>query len=340
VAPRALICGLAGCEVSQAEAAFLRDAQPWGIILFKRNIESLAQVLRLCAKAREALGRENAPVLIDQEGGDVQRVGPPHVRKYPPAATFGRLYGENPLRGVEAAYLGARLMADDLAPLGITVDCLPLLDVSVDGITRAIGDRAFGPTADAAVTLGGAQIDGLMAGGLLPVLKHMPGHGRATVDSHLELPHVDVPIEALEAQDFVPFRLLAKRAPLGITAHVVFSQIDDSAPATLSVEVIGKIIRERIGFDGALMTDDISMHALSGGMRERAERAIGAGCDLVLHCNGDMSEMHEIAAGVPELAGDALRRTNAALALRRPPRPIDRSVIEARFDSLLTKIAA
>jgi beta-N-acetylhexosaminidase len=190
------------------------------------------------------------------------------------------------------------------------------------------------------VTLGGAEIDGLIAGGVLPVIKHMPGHGRAMVDSHTALPSVDATLVELEAEDFMPFRLLAKRAPLGMTAHVVFLDIDDGAPATLSATVIGNIIRERIGFDGALMTDDISMGALAGAPRERAAAAIRAGCDLVLHCNGALDEMRDIAAGVPELAGDALRRTDAALAARREPEAFDRAALEARYDAVLARAAA
>jgi beta-N-acetylhexosaminidase len=262
------------------------------------------------------------------------------MRAYPAGAVFGALYEQNPLLGVEAARLGAKLMALDLSALGITVNCLPVLDVPADGITGAIGDRTLGRTADAAATLGAAQIDGLLSGGVLPVIKHMPGHGRATVDSHQQLPRVDAPIADLEPQDFTPFRLLARKAPLGMTAHVVFTSIDGEAPATLSSIVIGNIIRERIGFDGALMTDDISMGALSGEFRGRAEAATRAGCDLVLHCNGELAEMHEIAAGAPELAGDALRRTEHALSLLRSADAVDRRALEARFDSLLGGIAA
>ncbi len=240
----------------------------------------------------------------------------------------------------EAAFLGARLIALDLLALGVSVDCLPVLDIPVEGGTAAIGDRALGTSVDAVATLGGAQIDGLLAGGLLPVIKHMPGHGRATVDSHKEVPQVDATMAELEAQDFTPFRLLAKRAPLGMTAHVVFLDVDDGAPATFSRAVIANIIRERIGFDGALMTDDISMGALSGEPRSRAERAIAAGCDLVLHCNGEIAEMREIAAGVPELSGDALRRTDRALTFRRTPDEVERAALEGRFQSLLNQVAA
>jgi beta-N-acetylhexosaminidase len=340
VASHAFICGLAGTELSEDEAAFLHEARPWGVVLFARNFESPQQTKRLCAAVRNALEREDAPILIDQEGGRVQRIGPPHVRAYPAGAVYGKIYERNPLSGVEAAFLGARLIALDLLALGVSVDCLPVLDIPVEGGTAAIGNRALGPSVDAVATLGGAQLDGLLSGGLLPVIKHMPGHGRATVDSHKEVPQVDATMAELEARDFTPFRLLAKRAPLGMTAHVIFLDVDDGAPATFSRAVIASIIRERIGFDGALMTDDISMGALSGEPRSRAERAIAAGCDLVLHCNGEMGEMREIAAGVPELSGDALRRTDRALTFRRTPDEVERAALEGRFQSLLNQVAA
>jgi beta-N-acetylhexosaminidase len=340
VAARAFICGVSGTILSEEERAFLRDANPWGVILFRRNTDDPEQVRRLCTAVREALGRDDAPILIDQEGGRVQRMGPPHIRAYPPASRYGEIYLGNSLAGVEAAYLGAMLIALDLSSLGITVDCLPVLDIPVEGATAAIGSRALGLTVDAVATLGGAQIDGLIAGGVIPVMKHMPGHGRALVDSHQALPRVDATMDELEGQDFTPFRLLARRAPLGITAHVVFLDIDDGAPATLSSPVIVNVIRERIGFDGALMTDDICMGALSGSPRERAERAIAAGCDLVLHCNGVLAEMGGVAEAAPILSGEALRRTDAALRLGRHPDQVDRQALERRFDFLIGKAAA
>lgn len=340
MASHAFICGLSGTKLSKDEAAFLREAQPWGIILFKRNVDEPQQIKRLCRKLRETLGREDLPILIDQEGGRVQRIGPPHFRAYPAGADYAELYRRNALAGVEAAFLGAKLIGLDLASLGVTVDCLPVLDIPVDGGAAGIGNRALGTSVDSVATLGGAQLDGLLAGGVLPVIKHMPGHGRATVDSHEGLPQVDATMAELEAQDFIPFRLLAKRARLGMTAHVVFLDVDGSAPATLSATVIANIIRERIGFDGALMTDDISMGALSGDLRERAERAIRAGCDLVLHCSGSLAEAQKIASGVPELAGEALRRTDAALAERHVTDASDRGALERRFDFLLGRAAA
>lgn len=334
---RAFICGLQGTTISDDERSFLHDSQPWGVIAFKRNIDSAEQVRRLCAEVRDILGRADAPILIDQEGGRVQRIRQPLVRDYPSGAVYGQLYEQSALLGVEAAHLGAMLIALDLFDLGFTINCVPVLDLPAEGLTPAIGDRTLGGSVDSVSTLGRAQIDGVMAGGLLPVMKHMPGHGRARVDSHAELPRVDATLSELTAQDFAPFRLWAAHCPFGMTAHVVYSAIDDTSPATLSAAVIAKVIRERIGFGGALMTDDISMNALSGDFRSRAERAIAAGCDLVLHCNGDLAEAREIAAGAPELADEPLRRTNAALAMRRPPDDVDRPAMEARFDALLAK---
>ena len=293
---------------------------------------------RLCGAVREVVGRD-APVLIDQEGGRVQRIGPPLCRAYPAGSVYGRLYEKDPFFGVEAARLGAKLIALDLSSLGIDVDCVPVMDVPAETTTPAIGDRTLGNTADSVATLGGAQIDGLMSGGVLPVIKHMPGHGRAEVDSHETLPRVEASLADLEAVDFAPFRLNQSKAPLGMTAHVVYSAIDSDAPATLSAAVIATIIRERIGFDGALMTDDISMGALSGDVGSRASAAIAAGCDLVLHCNGDLAEMQAVAAAVPELAGEALRRCDAALAARRPAEATDRAALDQRFDLLLAKAA-
>lgn len=339
MAQRAFISGLAGTELSEAEAVFLRETRPWGVILFGRNVDHPEQIRRLCDEVRTVMS-DDTPILIDQEGGRVQRFGPPYLRAYPPGARYGALYAQDPLAGVEAAFLGATLMALDLVDLGITIDCVPVLDIPIEGSTNAIGDRALGTDVDAVATLGGAQIDGVLRAGALPVIKHMPGHGRATVDSHADLPKVDATMAELEGQDFTPFRLLAKRSPLGMTGHVVYLDVDDSQPATLSSSVIVNVIRERIGFDGALMTDDISMGALSGGMQERAEAAIAAGCDLVLHCNGVFEEMQGIAAGVPELESEALRRTDAALALRRRPETFDRAALEARFDELLGRIAS
>ncbi|MYZ47375.1 beta-N-acetylhexosaminidase [Propylenella binzhouense] len=337
---KAFICGLSGPRLTEDEAAFLSDAAPWGVILFARNIRGPNQVKALCAGVRRALGREAAPILIDQEGGRVQRIGPPHLRAHPPARTYGQVYAANPVLGVEAARLGAKLIGLDLAALGVNVDCMPVLDIPVEGADEVIGDRAYGTDPDTVTTLGGAVADGLLSAGVLPVMKHVPGHGRAAVDSHKSLPLVEASRPELERQDFVPFRIWAKKMPLAMTAHVVYAAIDPINPATLSRRVIAEIVRGRIGFDGALMTDDISMGALSGQVAGRARRAVAAGCDLVLHCNGEMEEMKAVAAAVPELAGDALRRTEAALAQLVKPPGVDRAVVEARLAAILGRAEA
>jgi beta-N-acetylhexosaminidase len=334
---RAFITGVAGLSLTPEERAFLRDSEPWGFILFRRNIDTPAQVRDLVTDLRETVGRGVAPVLIDQEGGRVQRLSPPHWPKYPPGAAFARLYESDKSAGLAAAKLGARLIAHDLAELGITVDCLPLADVPVSNSDPIIGDRAYGTTPDQVAIIAQAVTDGLMAGGVLPVLKHIPGHGRATADSHLALPVVDVDAKTLESSDFAAFRPLAK-LPLGMTAHVVFSAIDPVAPATTSVKMVREVIRGFIGFDGLLMSDDVSMNALSGTLAERSRAALGAGCDVVLHCNGKLDEMRQVAGESPLLAGAAKRRADAALGARRQPAALDVAAARAEFAAMMTGV--
>jgi beta-N-acetylhexosaminidase len=330
---RAFITGISGTKLTAAERDFLRDAEPWGFILFSRNVKSPDQVRRLTAECREATGR-NAPVLIDQEGGRVQRLGPPHWPLYPPGALYGRLYDKDCASGLAAAGLGARLIASDLKALGIDVNCLPIADVPARGANAVIGDRAYGTAPDQVAAIGGAIAAGLMAGGVLPVLKHLPGHGRARADSHERLPVVHTPREQLESCDFAAFRPLS-RLPLGMTAHVVFSAIDPLAPATTSVTIVQQVIRGLIGFQGLLMSDDIGMGALSGAPAVRARAAIAAGCDVVLHCNGRLDEMQAIAAEAPRLGGAAARRADAALAARCEPEAFDRDEARKTFASLI-----
>src|SRR5436309_4572014 len=272
--PKALITDVTGLTISPEERAFLRDADPWGFILFKRNVDTPAQLRALTDSMRDAVGRADAPVLIDQEGGRVQRLGPPHWPAYPPGAHYGQIYDRDPEEGLAAARLGARLIASDLAALGITVDCLPLADVPVSEADPVIGNRAYGTTPEKVAAIAAAIAEGLMAGGVLPVLKHLPGHGRATADSHLALPVVGTERAVLESTDFAAFRPLAK-LPLGMTAHVVFTGTDPVAPATTSVTMVREVIRGFIGFDGLLMSDDLSMKALSGTLDERARDARG-----------------------------------------------------------------
>ena len=333
MAARAFITGLSGTRLTSDERAFLRDSRPWGLILFKRNIEDKDQVIGLVGEALHELGAE-AAVLVDQEGGRVQRLGPPHWPAYPPGAAYGAIYDRDPAAGLAAARLGARLIAADLIPLGINVDCLPLADVPVRGADSVIGDRAYGETADKVAAIAGAVAEGLADGGVLPVLKHIPGHGRANADSHEKLPVVHADRATLEASDFAAFRPL-KNLPLGMTAHVVFTAIDPVQPATTSATMIREVIRGFIGFDGLLMSDDVSMGALSGSIAERTRASLAAGCDLVLHCNGKLDEMRAVAAEAPELAGEAARRAAAALAARRPPKAIDLPAARREFAAMM-----
>lgn len=334
MAPRAFITGLSGPTVTAEEKAFLREGSPWGLILFKRNIVAPEQVIALANEFREICGRDDAPVLIDQEGGRVQRLGPPYWPAYPPGAAYGRLYDREPSIGLAAARLGGRLIAADLEALGITVNCLPIADVPVQGANAVIGDRAYGTNPEKVSAIAAAIADGLAEGGVLPVLKHLPGHGRATADSHLKLPVVRDDKNTLELSDFAAFRPLA-RLPLGMTAHVVFTAIDPELPATTSPTIIDQVIRGFIGFEGALMSDDISMGALSGSIAERTRAALAAGCDVVLHCNGKMLEMQDVASQSPILSGGAARRAAAAVAGRQKPLPIDLPAARNAFSRMM-----
>jgi beta-N-acetylhexosaminidase len=317
-------------RLTPAERAFFRDADPWGFILFQRNCGDPAQIRALTAELRDCVGRASAPVLIDQEGGRVQRLKPPQWKRRPPMREVGAIYDRDPERGLYFAWALARAMAAELTALGINVDCAPVLDVPVPGAHDVIGDRAFSARVPAIAALGQAQIDGFLAGGVLPVIKHIPGHGRARSDSHHDLPVVETDAGTLEATDFATFRLL-NHAPLAMTAHVVYTEIDSGAPATLSARTISKVVRGSIGYDGCLMSDDLSMKALSGGFAERTRAALEAGCDLVLHCNGHMNEMEPIVGATPRLSGDALRRANAALAAVKPPKPVDLAALEGEL---------
>ena len=335
MSPRACILGCQGPSLDREEAAFFRDVKPWGFILFARNVESPDQVRRLVEDLRETSGRADAPVLIDQEGGRVQRLKPPHWPLYPPGRAYGQIPGDDPLLKREIARLGARLIAHDLATLGINVDCVPVLDVPDPQGHEIIGDRAYGQTPEEVAWLGRAAAEGLIAGGVLPVIKHIPGHGRAKADSHLELPVVDASYEELDARDFAPFRVLSDM-PMAMTAHVIYSAIDSKRPATTSRKVMRKVVRKAIGFDGLVMSDDLSMKALSGDFRDRAEQAIAAGCDVALHCNGEMAEMKPVAEGCGALKGKAARRAEAALArIARAPEPLDVDAARARFAAAL-----
>src|SRR5712664_3235935 len=336
---RAFITGVSGPELTAAEREFIRSERPWGFILFKRNIETPAQVILLVRELREAIGNPEAPVLIDQEGGRVQRLGPPHWPVYPPGAVFGVLYDLDCALGLSAARLSARLIAADLIELGVTVDCLPLADVPVPGADAVIGNRAYGTRADKVAAIGRAVTEGLEQGGILPVLKHIPGHGRATADTHFRLPVVNTSKAELERTDFAAFRLLAD-LPMAMTAHVVFSALDPAHPATTSATLVQQVIRGVIGFQGLLMSDDVSMNALAGSIAERTRAIFTAGCDMVLHCNGKLDEMRAVAAETPELSGRALERANRALASRRAPQAFDRVAARAELDALIDRAKA
>ena len=333
---RAFITGVSGTELTAVERQFIRAECPWGFILFKRNVENPAQVVSLISELRDAANAPDAPVLIDQEGGRVQRLGPPYWPIYPAGAVFGALYDLDSALGLTAARLGARLIAADLADLGITVDCLPLADVPVAGADAVIGNRAYGTDPAKVAAIARAVATGLEQGGVLPILKHIPGHGRAAADSHLRLPTVNTSKDELDRTDFAAFKPLSG-LPMAMTAHVVFSAFDPAHPATTSATMVEQVIRGAIGFQGLLMSDDVSMNALAGTIAERTRLALAAGCDVVLHCNGKIEEMREVAGQAPGLSGKALERATRALAARRLPQPFDRAAARVEFDALIAR---
>jgi len=312
MAPRAVILSCQGPVLGPEERRFFARTDPWGFILFARNVESPGQLARLTAGLREAVGRE-APVLIDQEGGRVARMRPPYWREWPTPRDQCRGLADPEVRR-RAMELRYRLIAAELRAVGIDANAAPVLDVAGPETHSVLLSRTYGEDPAEVAAIGRAVAEGLLAGGVLPVMKHMPGQGRATADSHLELPRVEAALAGLEAVDFAPFRALAD-LPMAMTAHVVYAALDPEAPATQSATVIGAI-RDRLGFDGLLMTDDLAMRALSGPYGDRAARALAAGCDLVLHCNGDAGEMAAVAEAAAPLAGRALERAERALALR------------------------
>lgn len=330
----AFIIGVSGETLTADEARFLRSAVPAGLILFSRNCISHDQIRRLVGDARDAVGHDEFLVLIDQEGGRVQRLRPPLGRALPAADAYAQLYAGDRAGAQEAAFLAARLLADDLKDLGINTDCAPVLDVPVSGAHDVIGDRAYGREPAQVAALARAVADGFMAGGVLPVIKHIPGHGRATADSHLELPVVTEPHSVLSETDFAPFKALSDM-PAAMTAHVVFTALDDAHPASTSRRVTQDIIRGEIGFDGLLMSDDLSMKALSGTFAERTRGVLDAGSDLALHCNGLLAEMEQVASVIPELSGDALRRFRAAFAVCGRNDPYDSAHAEAQLAVVL-----
>lgn len=319
--PKAVLYGCAGPDLTSDERAFFRDADPLGFILFARNFDTPERARRLTEELRSSVARADAPILIDQEGGRVARLRPPYWRKAPPARLLGELYARDPERGLEATRLNSRLLAADVLSVGCDVDCLPVLDIAFPETHAVIGDRAYADRPEPVAALGRAAAEGLLAEGVMPVIKHIPGHGRATVDSHDLLPRVTAARPELERTDFVPFRLLSD-LPWAMTGHLLFEAIDAADCITVSARGVKEIIREHIGFGGLLLSDDLSMQALGGSLGDRAARALAAGCDIALHCNGRMAEMAEIAGRVGQMTEPAWRRFEqgrAFLARHRDP---------------------
>jgi beta-N-acetylhexosaminidase len=336
---RAFITGLEGATLTTDERRLVREFQPAGLILFARNCRSPDQIRALVAEFKSAAGHDRVLVLIDQEGGRVQRIRPPHASLLPAAAAYLAFTGGDVLAAARRVRLGARLAAAEMRDLGIDTVCAPVLDVPVEGAHDIIGNRAYAHDPATVAALGGAAADGLMAGGVLPVIKHIPGHGRARADSHLELPVVDASREALAASDLEPFRLLA-HLPAAMTAHVVYTALDAERPATTSAKVIRDVIRGDIGFGGLLMSDDLGMKALVGSFALRTREALAGGCDLALHCSGNLEEMEEVASASPELQGAALGRFERALRIARTePASFDRDAAREALAPLVARVA-
>ena len=334
---RSFISGCASLSLSAEEVQFFKKTNPWGLILFKRNCDSPDQIRSLVAQFRAAVSHKDAPVFIDQEGGRVQRLGPPshYWRKYPAAQEYGKQYERGASLALRTARNVGRLMADDLYEIGITSSCLPVLDVPQPGAHDVIGNRAYSMKTEHIIMLSRAHTVGLMEGGVLPVMKHIPGHGRAEVDSHHNLPIVKTPRIDLEQVDFLPFVAFAD-CPMAMTAHVIYEALDPSNPATLSRKIIKNVVRKLIGFDGLLMTDDLSMKALGGTLSEKASKAFSAGCDMLLHCNGVLAEMEEVAEAAVPLAGKSMRRAKQALKARRKPLPYDKKQALNELEAILS----
>lgn len=333
--PRSVIFGCAGLTLGEDERAFFRDADPLGFIVFARNIDNPDQARRLIDDLRSSVARADAPVLVDQEGGRVARLKPPHWRKAPPGRVLGDLYRRDPAKGLEAARLNSRLLAMDVASIGCDVDCLPVLDIAFPETHAVIGDRAYADTPEAVAAIGRAAAEGLMAESVMPVIKHIPGHGRATVDSHDHLPHVGASREVLEKTDFLPFRLLSD-LPWAMTGHLLFEAVDPDEPITVSAGALKEVIRDHVGFDGLLLSDDLSMQALGGLLGDRAARSIAAGCDVALHCNGRMDEMKQVADRTGPLNERGWQRFQAGRSgLVRHRSPMPRAEVSRLLSALL-----
>lgn len=336
---KSMILGCSGPVLTADEKAFFADERPWAFIVFARNVVDRNQLSDLCASLRETVGRQDALVFVDQEGGRVQRLRPPLAPRYPTATRLGLLEEEREGSGARAAWLMGRLHAFDLRRCGLTANCIPCLDLPPERGAGFVGDRTFSSRREHVEALGKAMAEGSIAGGVLPVMKHIPGHGRAYADSHLELPRVSASLEELRASDFAPFFFLTTTVPMAMTAHVVYDAIDPSGPATTSATVINDIIRHDILFDGLLMSDDLSMKALSGDFASRTSASLEAGCDVVLHCNGDMDEMRAIAGAAVELAGRPAERAGHAMSMLVEPDDAHEETLREEFAELTAAAA-
>ena len=336
MAPLAVILGCSGPVLTAEERVFFRDANPWGFILFSRNVESPAQLIRLCADLRGAVGRD-CLIFVDQEGGRVQRLKAPHWAAYPSGAKLSALYERDAVKGLEACYLSYRLIADDLRRAGITANCAPVLDLPQEGADPIISDRAFGTATPPIIALGHAAMAGLMVGGVAPVIKHLPGHGRAAVDSHKALPKISASFALLSQTDFVPFQAL-RDAPMAMTAHAVYECSSNKA-VTISPKAFEALIRGAIGYDGLVMTDDLDMKALSGNLVQRTEQSLAAGCDIALQCSGQMAAMVQVVKGAKALSGKAWQRAQIAQYCVSPPDDVPRKAAQTRLSALLGEVA-
>ncbi len=337
-APKAAILGVSGARLTDDERALFAEHNPLGFILFARNCVEPSQIRDLTAELRDIVGRPDAPILIDQEGGRVQRLRPPTWRGAPAAELFGALYHRDRSAGLAAAELNARLMAEELIDLGINVDCAPVLDLRIEGAHSIIGDRAYDAAPEIVAELGRAVMQGLRAGGVVPIVKHIPGHGRAAVDSHLGLPTVDAPVAELAGSDFRSFQLLAAEPCWAMTAHICYSAIDPDETATTSRRVIAEVIRGQIGFDGVLVSDDVSMHALTGDFAQRTRRLFEAGCDLALHCNADFAEMRAVIEATPAISAATAARLDRAARGAHRMGDADHHALSAELAALLAPV--
>lgn len=330
-----VILGLSGPVLTESERAFFRDANPWAFILFKRNVETPQQIKRLCHDLRDCVGR-NCLIFVDQEGGRVQRLRSPQWPDYPAASNFGKLYRNDPEQGRRASFLAYRLIADDLRKVGITADCAPVLDLPQPGADPIISDRAFAKRVDDIIDMAHSCMAGLMIGGVAPVVKHIPGHGRAKVDSHKALPEITEPRRTLERTDFKPFQAL-NDAPMAMTAHAVYSHHSKTA-VTVSKKALTDLIRDAIGFDGLVMSDDLDMKALNGTLTRKTERALSAGCDIALQCSGKLPDMVKVVKGAKSLSRDALRRAIIAESCAEHVSEFDRKEAELEFCTLMQQV--